>query len=375
MPKWLANHKNLIIPAAWLTAILMFGSSLSEIRKSEPYDFLQFYFAGRLAASGQIEDLYDRAAYAPLVAEVGSQGAVIPPNRNYYWNRPPFYAFLCIPFPWFRYHTALVISVVINCVLLGTLVWKLPIWFPLPDSSRVGLYRVCLLMFWPFNVALVNGHDTLFLTLIVGYSLYRISKRDEPFGGAVLAVGLFKPHLIWAVPLALLGARKRRALYSFLLAAVVLATLSFSVVGTAGVLEWADVLQADSTDFMPQRMGNVRALVFQAGSTYAALGALCVIIFFAVILWRAAGTDKLAASILVSLLLSPHTYGYDFSLLAVVAMLSPHSVIRALVLLPWPYYYSRPDLLPMILVTFALLAALAVKPLRQYPRRKSFWPF
>jgi len=93
------------------------------------------------------------------------------------------------------------------------------------------------------------------------------------------------------------------------------------------------------------------------------LGAGVAVACFGVILKCNSSVDKLTAAIVVGLLLSPHTYCQDYSLLAVAALASGRPIARYVVLLPWPYFYPRPDIVPFTLVALGYLITLAAEPL------------
>lgn len=53
----MSNSSRIWLAATWITAALMFVRLVGVVRTVEPGDFLQFYFAGKLAAGGQIQQL------------------------------------------------------------------------------------------------------------------------------------------------------------------------------------------------------------------------------------------------------------------------------------------------------------------------------
>lgn len=350
--------------AIWLSAALLIGAVLYlSVRRPNPSDFEQFYFAGKLAARGQIAQLYHAQAYDPLLAELRSQGENILYIYAYRFNRPAFYAFLCIPFSWFSYHTAAKLALLINLVLFGVIVWKMPRWFPFKDFFGVDLFRPCLLLFKPFVVAIGKGQDSLLLTLLVAGSFHLAAGGAEVLAGVVLGLAAFKPHLIWVIPLALLAARKRKMLCSFLATTAALAAVSAMAVGTTGIQEWVALLRGPATNNDVDKMANVWALALRWGPAAGFAAALLTVVCLAVVLRRGSFADQFAAAILAALLLNPHTYLWDLSLLAVVAVLAVRPAARYLLVLPWFHFAPHPDVqLPWALLSLAYLAGLALKP-------------
>jgi len=330
---------------------------LSPLRHTPVWDLPQFYFAGKLVRQGQVASIYDRAAYVPLVEELRRTDERAS-QKSIYFNRPAFEAPLFVPLAYLTFHWAKVLAILANLALLGVLVWILPTW-----CGGGGYTRICLFVFMPFLYSVAFGQDTLVLTLFVSGALYLTLQDRQVPAGVLFALALFKPHLILAIPIALAFARKWRALGVFLLSGGMLALLSFALVGSRGVLQWLELLQAPSTDSVPMLMGNTRALGLHFGPWAGMLGAGVAVACFGVILKCNSSVDKLTAAIVVGLLLSPHTYCQDYSLLAVAALASGRPIARYVVLLPWPYFYPRPDIVPFTLVALGYLITLAAEPL------------
>ena len=199
------------LAAAWIGMLLIGAIFLSPRRNTRPPDFLPFYLAGKLAAAGQIAQIYHKAAYQPWIAELRASGEQMSSVDAHYFIRPAFQAFFYVPFSWFSYPVASWLALLMNVVLLGVLVWKLPVWFSVPPSIRVLLAG-----FMPFLWSIGIGQDTLLLTLLVAYSLHAASRGREVLGGILLGLCVYKPHLVWAMPLALLAGGGWKMASSFL---------------------------------------------------------------------------------------------------------------------------------------------------------------
>ncbi len=355
--------KRLLPAVAWVAAVALAGTLLYPARSMlglhapQPYfapDFMQFYFAGQLAARGQIAQLYNRAAYEPLAREVD-----LPPDRLgvYPILRPAFVAYFCIPLTWFPYRTALMLVTLGNLALCGVLAWKLPAWFSLPRSWSIGLSA-----FFPFVWCIGLVQDILLLTALMAWSLYSLSRGHSARAGILLGLCVFKPHLVWLLPVAWWAGGKRKAAGWFAGTALTLALISFLSLGIHGVREWMGLLRQPYQDYGPDTMGNLRALGLHFGPAAAYLAGGLVLACLGLILWRGSWNQKMSAAVLAGLLLSPHTYPYDFSLLAVVAVLAAHAAVRYAVLLPWPYFYPVQNSLPWILGMLAYLVVLAAQP-------------
>jgi hypothetical protein len=106
-------------------------------------------------------------------------------------------------------------------------------------------------------------------------------------------------------------------------------------------------------------MCNLRAVYLRAGFAGLVPAVLLLAASLYVIFRRGGFHAQFTGAIFGALLLSPHTYWQDYSLAAIVAGLDGRRWFQYLVLLPWPYFYPRKDMLPWILIAMVYLAALA----------------
>ncbi len=277
---------------------------LRPMVRGTPIDFAQFYFAGQLVADGKVGQIYDAEAYAPLAARVrAEQGKV---SICHYFNRPAFAALLCWPLALFSFGAGVKFMVGINLLLWGLLAWKLPVWLGAPGFLRVWLLSLILLL-----------------------------------------------------PVFLLLESKRRALIAFFLTGCALGLLSFALIGVQGVRQWLRLLQAPTTDFWPSSMGNLRAIELNFGMPAAlALGAI-TLIAATVVLARGQFTERLSAVLVLTLLLSPHTYWQDYSVLAILAFSTSSRFIRYTLLLPWCFFLPTFDIWPMTIAVVGCIAWMA----------------
>ena len=358
MHRYLEGKTANIVVAVLLLLIETF--LFQHVRQRGQHDFMPFYLGGKLAASGQIARIYDKPVYQPLIAQLRNEGERKSRFDAHYFIRPAFEAFFYIPFTWFSYSRASTLALIGNLGLLGILVWKLPIWLAAPPGLRPAL-RLALAVFYPFLWSIVLGQDTLLLTLLVGYAISRDVVGSDTGAGVIIGLCAWKPNLMWLLPLALLAARRwRMAIYSLATSSVLL-VLSFGLVGVRGFRQWVQLVQAPSSDITPSLMGNIRALNIHFGLIFASIALALTIVCFCIVLHRGSFSDKISASLLAALLISPHTYWQDYSLTAVIAMLGSSPAARVVLLFPWPYLYNRKDELPMIFIALLYLIALGAK--------------
>src|SRR5574341_181082 len=99
-------QRKLFFALAWIFAAGLAFQFLSAIRRAHPPDFMPFYFAGKLAASGRISEIYHKPSYQPLIDELRSTGERMNPIDAHYFIRPAFQAFAYVPFSWLPYSAA-----------------------------------------------------------------------------------------------------------------------------------------------------------------------------------------------------------------------------------------------------------------------------
>jgi hypothetical protein len=346
-------EKKLLVAILCIANCAIGCAYLSPLRNRPVWDLPQFYFAGRLVRSGNAAAMYDTSAYTGLVEELRNVDERAS-KQSIYFNRPAFEALLFVPLAYLSFTTAKIIVLIWNVLLLALLVWKMPQWLHAP-----AWVRICLFIFMPFLYSVAFGQDTLLLTLIVSFGLFLLLRKQDTLAGVVLALGMFKPHLIWAMPIALLAAKRWKATCGFVVTGSVLALISLALVGPRGVTQWLGLLQASTTDNAPMLMGNVRALGLHYGFIASLVATVTALVCFLTVLKRNSLEDQFMAAILIGLLLSPHTYRQDYALMAVVALRPLHPLARSLILIPWPYFLLTDNMVGFILLAVACLAGLA----------------
>ena len=142
-------------------------------------------------------------------------------------------------------------------------------------------------------------------------------------------------------------------------------------------------MKNSSSSRRPQQVEIVAARLDEAGQFLqlgiglrfgvpaGALLAVVVLISFGLILGKSESlSGRFAAAILAGLLLSPHTYWQDYSLAAIVALVTRYPPIRYALLIPWPYFYPSLDVLPFTMVSLAAISISAVGDvLKREPRK------
>jgi len=296
-------------------------------------DFTIFYSAGKIVRNGQSASLYDlRVQYRTqneFAPDVPIRRAALP------YNHPPFEALLFVPFTFVGYLPAYGIWAVLNLAMLAISLALLRKHFSDIRSLSPALLGLAVAGFFPIALGIIQGQDSTLLLVITVLAMVAASAGRDVSAGVVLALGLFKFHLI--VPLVLIVAMKRpRLLVGFVPVALALGAVSVAMVGWHGVFDYLQfVLRLEKIGAggaivaveMPSLHGLIadmtvgfdsrfwRTLLTVAGSVAIFLAAVWSV--------RKAGDSvpyTFALATVATMLIGYHTMPYDLSLLLPVAL-------------------------------------------------------
>ncbi len=357
----------------WITIIgvaaaMFFWAAVAgrSVWEGSTFDFIQIYTGASAIWEGTPQRLYDLAWH--LQRQEGLMHRKLPMVWPY--MRPAFFAALFSPLGALSLQAAFAVWLVLQFAVLFAC-WA---WAARRRSPDVLL--LCAL-FLPSILGILQGQDCALVLglLVAGYSL--AERGEDRLAGVCFALTLFKFHLVLLVPVALLLHRRWRAIISYCATAAVLAAVSMLV---ASPRQYLEVLMADRMLAQPpQYMINVYAIAANLGLAATGwrlalgLGAAALAVRAA---WNTSFRACLSAAVVASLVLTPHVYMYDSTLLFLPIVLSlefgPAALHRVALLLftPLPYLASLGDppwsiIPPVIILLF--MAALAWKPERPLP--------
>lgn len=158
-------------------------------------DFLNFWSAARLAASGSVGRIYDVAAFHAFQVDTVGHGIDL-----YHYSYPPVAALLTMPLGQLPYPIAWGL-------------WQAGGWclFALTLRRIVAHWAVFALAWPAVFVNALGGQIGCWIAAIVGWGLLLLPRRPV-VAGLILSLLIIKPQLGWLVPLALLAGREWRAL-------------------------------------------------------------------------------------------------------------------------------------------------------------------
>jgi hypothetical protein len=313
-------------------------------------DFASFYTAGKIVDSGQPARLYDPhlqwQVQQQFAADVKIRRGPLP------YVRPPFEAILFAPLAYLAYPAACVIWLAIKVSLLLIVAYLL-----LPSAARAHgtngdrkpawmqsyvLPALLCLGFFPVGFDLVQGQDSILLLLVLAVTLRLLLRHSDFRAGAVLALGLFKFHII--VPLFLILAIRKgwKLLAGFVSMGFALLLVCVDMAGWKVLQDYPRYLWAlNQTPGLgmvkPESMPNVRGLLtvligndetshaLPAAGHWFLLGVVVLGIVIAAGLWPTKGRRAIeygfSFSVVVVLVTSYYANSYDLTLLLLPLLL------------------------------------------------------
>jgi hypothetical protein len=271
---------------------------------SEPagYDFVAFYAAARLVATGAASSVTDADALLAMEHAALPERTILLNDPN-----PPALALLMAPLAALPIVPAYAIWAALGAIALaaaGYLLGRLA-----DPRQRMRLLPFSILA-PPSLIALAHGQTTPFVLLAVAASL-----RAPPFwSGVLLGLAAFRPQLL---PLfALVALTERRRAIGLVTTTALVALVSLATVGFEGMARYPDLLTRAATELRPGELG-IAALVRRVvgGEDLVLNAALAVVIYaiasIAVFVRSRMFTTRIADASTWSILAAPHALLHD----------------------------------------------------------------
>lgn len=321
------------------------------------------------------------------VEALAVQYAGIPPE-NFFLARfpyPPWYALSTFYLGWMPAKAAATLWFELNLVMLFLSVWLLTDGWP--GRWRLIAFPLSL-FFLPVLGALSVGQYDFPVLLGTSLLIYSLRKENVPLTVPGMVLLTFKPHVGALILLSVLGGwtyhRRefgKRVVRPLLAAAIVLSLTGF-IADPAWIISYPRMLLNYQTEGNVSNCSECASLpvslsrwLFDGSLTTAMWIAVVLLIVFIILYYftRTSLTSYellLSGALLVTLLISPYLYNYDFLLLLVpFAVLMNHSslVQKIIVLLCYllPTFalllYGREGNISLIVVSLVMLALLYVR--------------
>jgi hypothetical protein len=277
---------------------------------SQHHDFLNLYNGATMAREGVFAQMHD-----PQV-QLAHQRAIDPPVQY------------LVPFVRLHWYAALLSP--LSLLPLATAFW---LWIGIQTASLIALWVWCkrqwggdalilCSLFLPAALGIASGQDCVWIAWIVA-GIYGSSRdRSSLSAGFLLGMGFLKFHLFLLWPIALLLQKRWRSILGAALAVGLQLVFSLAVAGWSGLVAYPALLMRKDIERLspsPELMTNVQGLTANAhaGFWFQAALTLIVVALTAGACWKAPLWRWTSAAAVGSLLVAPHVYGYDASLLLV----------------------------------------------------------
>ncbi|TMC72218.1 MAG: DUF2029 domain-containing protein [Chloroflexi bacterium] len=282
--------------AAWVIAFLTWSSEPAG------YDFVAFYSAARLVATGSASSVTDANALLAMEHATLPQRTILLNDPN-----PPALALLMAPLgalpltAAYAIWTALGVAALAGAaVLLGRLA---------DATQRMRLLPFAMLA-PPSLIALAEGQTTPFVLLAIAGSL----GAPPLWSGALLGLAAFRPQLLPLVALVALTDR-RRAL-GLVATTAAIAVVSLATVGVEGATRYPDLLTRAAVELRPGELGLAALVRRIAGGEELVLNAALAIVIYAVgaaavLIRTRMFTTRVVDASTWSLLAAPHALLHD----------------------------------------------------------------
>jgi hypothetical protein len=297
-------------------------------------DFAAFYAAGRIVNEYGPGRLYDVDLEDALVHGVVAKSSA---ELSMPYVNPPFFGLLFAPLAKLPFVTAYLIWLALS---VGLYVSAVLFSLRLNPSLPCGTTLLVALAFPPFCMYLLAGGQVSALGCLVLALTVHCARTGHPFdGGLVLALLLYKPPLLLLVLPMILITKQWRLFAGFVAGTVILASLSFLLVGLSGLARYAAMLRVfyeanNATEEVFQTWKYVdvgAAMRLITGHSASVIRFMLLAAFLPLLLlaWRKVGAEPLswALAIVCTLLLNFYTPIYDCTLLVFpVIWLGPEKI-------------------------------------------------
>lgn len=294
-------------------------------------DFTIFLTGAQVLANGDASSLYDLGVQAEVQRTLAGgytfPGGVLP------FNYPAYVAFFFFPTTFLTPEVSYYLWLAVNCVLfIGLVIWIVRTFAEWGIGGAPSILPLALLSFQPALEALLMGQMSIVTAALWWWAL--VSWRRERWGqvGVAVALSAFKPQMAALLVVALVAQRRWRVLGYVIGVQAAFWMIAVLIGGPQIFLGYIEMLRVSASTvgtlgFNPAAMLNLRGLLTVVGLpegivTVVALGGWLVSLGFTLLLWtrNLPLTVKFGLTALMAVILSPHLYMHDASLLLIVVV-------------------------------------------------------
>jgi len=296
------------------------------------FDFVLYHSAARIVRDGKGAELYDLA----LQREYQKGFRPEPQTRDLPFNHLPYELLPLLPLADLSFTAAHAIWSTLNFLLLLLTVYRLSAFV---EPSQRGRSFLMLLGFFPALTALKMGQDSILTLYLLTETFISMKRGRYGLAGSVLALGLYKPQFVLPIAGLFLCQRCWPAVRGFILTTLGLLAVSWAIVGGKGLMGllalWLPMIDRGNVVW-PELMLNWRGLVHMTLSLIGVEPATNICTFMLSIstyvitarFWLQDGGQspamfhlRFALAVVMTSLVSFHSYSYDGTLLAIPLIL------------------------------------------------------
>jgi Glycosyltransferase family 87 len=245
------------------------------------------------------------------------------------FDRLSYDAIFYVPFSFFRYQYAYWIFIAVSLALIAWCIRMLQPYLPKLEKLWYWLPSAVFLCFLPLGMALVAGHNSILLLVLLLASAVSFYQERDFRAGVFLGLTLFRPEFSILIALLFLVWRRWRIVGGFVAASAACLTISAIVTGLAAFESYLRAAFTWNTQPSPLAvslngaahstvMPNLWCLTTMLGHQFLSsnsLHAITAALALALLIWTATRPPNFALAILVVLLVSYHGSIYDTVLL------------------------------------------------------------
>lgn len=315
----------LVYSISWGTAIFSGGHLIQG-------DFIATYTAIQVINKGYNTQLYDFSIQRQVQHTFAHLS--VPPEDLLPYITPPFFIIPFLPLGFLSYSQALLIMISLNVGLtVGVVSLLRKNFFKLKRISYWTIILACF-SFFPCFINLIQGQNSAITLLILTQVYILIKKQRNILAGAILAVALYKPQLVFVFGLLFFIKQQWLIMFGFGMVTSFLMTFSYLFVGHQGFVDYINLVVIDSPlkdglyGINYPYMHNWRALfrIFLGSNHSTVIDYLTItttVLSLCVLLWawrhhwnpHTQRFDlQFALAIIITLLISPHLNTHDLTL-------------------------------------------------------------
>jgi hypothetical protein len=321
-------RSRMLVIYIWLTVVMLLTivyGARQLTREVAGQDFSMFLTGARILTSGHAADLYSLTLQTTV--EENINGRAVATERMLPFNYPPYVAVFFSPLTLFAPTHSYYIWLAVQWIILALLAFSIMYYFREQYGFAAWILVAALLSFAPIHEALLLGQMSIVLLALWWWAF--VSWRHERWAqlGVAVALSAFKPQLAVLLLVGMLVQKRWKALGIAAATQAVLWAGAMLLGGPQLLYSYLDMLRVSSSSintlgFFGNLMVNLRGLLTISGvdpalSLQISMAFWVLSIGVAAWLWRRPWSiaARFGATAILAVLLSPHLYPHDASLL------------------------------------------------------------